>query len=118
MNRKEFEAQWREAVEPVLAEMQEWQAAHPRATFAEIEAAVEARLAPLRAKMVADLAQAGEAETWENEASRPRCPECGEALVRRGRHTRRIVTAGDQVVPLDRTYGECPRCQRGFFPLG
>ena len=118
MNRREFEAQWREAIEPVLAEMQEWQTAHPRATFAEIEAAVESRLAPVRAQMVSDLAQAGEAEGWDCETTRPRCPECEAPLVRRGRHSRRVVTAGEQVVSLERTYGECPRCKRGFFPLG
>ena len=52
---------WRDQADAVLGEVARWRAAHPRATWAEIEAAVDERLAGLRARLLADSAQASPA---------------------------------------------------------
>ena len=52
----DWAAQWRALSDEVLTGMQDWRAAHPQATFAEIEAEVAAHLGRLRAQMVEDAA--------------------------------------------------------------
>jgi hypothetical protein len=42
-------ARWRELSAAVITGMAEWRAQHPRATLQESEAALDERLAPLRA---------------------------------------------------------------------
>ena len=112
------ERRWQELVTEVGREMREWRAAHPHASFAEIEAAVDARMDRLRARVLHDTvlaspaAQVGEATTQE----RPVCPECGQHLVRRGTQRRTLTVRGDQAVPLDRSYAVCPACGAGLFP--
>jgi hypothetical protein len=44
-----IEKRWRELSEEVLSGMKEWRLAHPRATFREIEQAVQERLNQLEA---------------------------------------------------------------------
>src|SRR6185437_10133433 len=51
------------------------------------------------------------------EAERPSCTTCGKPLSMRGHHTRFIQTSGGEAVKLTRTYGTCPQCGQGFFPL-
>lgn len=118
MNRREFESGWREAAAPVLAELEQWRNEHPEATLTEIEGALDRGLAALRARIAQDMALASEAAEWRDPAERPLCPECGVPLERRGRHERSVTTSGDCEIRLERTYGECPRCSRGFFPSG
>jgi ribosomal protein L34E len=68
-------------------------------------------------RMLADLALRREAAHWQtSETTRPICPECGRALIRRGRQPRQLKTHGDQPLTLTRSYGYCPNCRRGFFP--
>ena len=43
---------WHEVGDRVFAEMESWRREHPKATFGEIEAAVEARLDSVRAKLI------------------------------------------------------------------
>jgi hypothetical protein len=50
--RTDFDQHWRELSDEVISGMKEWRLQHPRATFREIEAAVDERLARLRAKML------------------------------------------------------------------
>lgn len=97
-----------------FATLEAWRQAHPRATWAEIEAAVEAQLGPLRAALLQDTALASAAADLSEE--RPPCPACGERLRSAGRRRRRL--RGEQDVPLDleRTYARCPACRTGFFP--
>ena len=120
MDRREFEEQWRASAEPVLADIKRWRTEHPQATLEEIEAQVDARLAPLRAEMIRDIAQASAAADWRARpaAERPTCPDCKVPLTARGRTKRRLQTCGDQPLELKRCYGVCPRCARGFFPSG
>jgi hypothetical protein len=45
----DFGALWRELSEEIVAGIQEWRLQHPKAALREIEAAVDERLAELRA---------------------------------------------------------------------
>jgi hypothetical protein len=111
---------WRELSEQVLDEMQNWRAAHPRATLAEIEVEAEARIVRLRARLVEDAARASPRRDWSEQEprDRPRCPACGHALQARGLDTRRLTVPGDQPIELERRYGTCPTCGTGLFPPG
>ena len=109
-------SQWRELAEEVFLGMRGWRAAHPRATWAEIEAALEARLAELRGRMLQDTAQASPAADFRGAAERPPCPHCGAPLQAAGQVPRRLTTAHERVLVLERTHGRCPRCGVGLFP--
>jgi YgiT-type zinc finger domain-containing protein len=100
--------------------MTQWRKEHPKATWAEIEAAVDERINQLRAQMIEDLAQMGESEGWgqKGDGERPRCESCGAPLAARGAQSRWIQTTGGEAVKLTRTYGTCPQCGVGFFPPG
>lgn len=100
--------------------MTAWRKAHPRATWAEIEAAVDEQINQLRAQVLQDLVQMGGDEDWRTlpEAQRPRCATCGQPLWARGEQTRWIQTTGGEAVKLTRRYGTCPTCGVGFFPPG
>src|SRR5947209_17330074 len=100
--------------------MTEWRKEHPKATWAEIEAAVDERINQVRAQLLHDVVQMGENEQWSKNPSeeRPRCTTCGEPLSARGKQTRSIQTTGGEAVKLTRTYGTCPACGVGFFPPG
>jgi ribosomal protein S27AE len=97
-----------------FAALDAWRQAHPKATWTEIEAAVDAQLAPLRAQLLGDTAMASAAADLRGE--RPRCPRCGERLTAAGSRRRRLH--GEQEVPVDleRTYARCPACGAGLFP--
>jgi YgiT-type zinc finger domain-containing protein len=112
--------EWERLVMEVLTGMREWRVAHPRATLVEIEAAVDERLDGLRARMVEDAALASRAARLRElpEAERPRCPECGQFLVERGRPTRTLTVRGNRQIHLERSYGVCPACGAGHFPPG
>ncbi len=116
----EIEARWRELAEEAMAGMREWRVQHPKATLVEIEAALDERLAKVRARMLQDAAQVSAAAdiAGAREQERPRCPECGGKLEDRGQDTRQITTAGNQTITLRRSYGLCPRCGARLFPPG
>ena len=117
---EECEQQWQQLAQEVVSGMKEWRHQHPKATLTEIETALDERLARLRARMLQDTALASRAAAWSDApaAERPTCPECGTALVSRGRHTRHLETQGGREVTLPRRYGVCPACQAGLFPPG
>ena len=90
----------------------------PESDVAEIEAAVDERINQLRAQLIQDVVQMGESEEWSQK------PEGSVRGVRRvanrcGREeqTRWLQTTGGEAVKLTRTYGACPQCGVGFFPL-
>ena len=62
--RKDFDQTWRALSDEVLTGMKEWRLQHPRATLSEIEAALDERLARLRARMLEDAALASAAADW------------------------------------------------------
>ena len=113
-------AQWEAMIQEVISGLRDWRAAHPHATFAEIEAAVDERLDRVRARMVEDSALASRAAelSGRSAAERPRWPECGELLEARGQHERTLTVRGNQPVRLKRSYAVCPTCGVGHFPPG
>ena len=58
---KETEADWQRLAEEVMTGMKEWRLAHPKATFKEIETALDEKLAKVRARMLQDVALASRA---------------------------------------------------------
>ena len=70
MGTRDQEQQWRELAEDVLTGMKEWRLQHPKATWREIEAALDERLSRVRARMLQDLALAS-AMTDLGAAGRP-----------------------------------------------
>ena len=116
----DFDAGWRGLSEEVQSTMRDWRFRHPRATFSEMETALDEQLDRQRAQMLEDLALASE---WADLSllppeERPKCPECGRALGPRGKQERHLQTEGDQQITLKRSYGVCPTCKVGFFPSG
>lgn len=114
----DFDRRWEKLSEEVLSGMKEWRLQHPRATLREMEAALDARLARMRARMLEDMALASRAANWKEERreSKPECPGCGEPLTSRGQGKRRLQTIGGEDLVLERGYGVCPQCGEGFFP--
>jgi hypothetical protein len=102
----------------IVTGMHEWRLQHPNATLTEIEQALDERWYRVRARMLADLALEREAAHWQASAiaERPTCPDCGRALIRRGRQPRQLKTHGGQDLTLTRSYGYCPNCRKGLFP--
>jgi YgiT-type zinc finger domain-containing protein len=114
------DAEWREASEEVIAGMTEWRGQHPKATLREIEAALDERLARLRAKMLRDSALASTAADWRTAGAEEmlKCPRCGGVLRVGGAQSRTLQTQGGQEIVLTRQYGVCPECGESFFPPG
>jgi ribosomal protein S27AE len=112
--------QWSRDAASVWTGMADWRAAHPKATFSEIEAALDERLNQVRARVLADLAMATTAADLQaaSTAERPRCERCGTALQARGQSGRGVVTQGGAEVKLRRSYATCPQCGDGSFPPG
>lgn len=109
-----------EAGEQLREQMRTWRREHPHATLAEIEAALDARLDPLRARVLEEVLLApGTAAKSDNGArERPRCPGCGKAAVWDGEQERSLRTVGEEILTLRRGYASCPSCGTGFFPPG
>ena len=95
----EVEARWRELSEEVITGMAEGRGQHPRATLSEIEAALDERLARVRARMLQDTALASAATDVSQlpEEERPCCPDCGHVLEARGQEERTLRTTYDQL---------------------
>lgn len=118
MERDRLSARWGELAVEVESGLADWRAAHPQATFREIEAALDERLNRLRARLLEEAALASRAahlagrEADEREA----CPECGGQLAARGTREREVIVRGDQSVRLRRSYATCRTCGAGLFP--
>jgi YgiT-type zinc finger domain-containing protein len=112
----ELEARWRHLTEEVLSGMKEWRQAHPKATLREIETALDAKLATVRARMLEDVALASRAADLVASGERAACPRCGQPMEARGQEERTLTTTGDQEVVLSRSYAVCPACGAGLFP--
>jgi len=115
---EDMDRSWHTLSEEVLSGMKEWRLAHPKATFREIEHAVDERVNRLKARMLEDAALASDAQDWQEapQEEQPSCPACQTPVVRRGQHRRRVQIAGGQDVMLTRSYGTCPVCGTGLFP--
>lgn len=110
----ELEAAMKEVVATIDAEVSAWQAAHPHATFTELEGVVlQARKKYGEALMQALVAQREEVRPVPG----PRCPQCGAEMYYKGQKQRRVVSSIGET-DLQRGYYYCPQCQRGVFPPG
>jgi hypothetical protein len=115
---------WEALGADVGQELAAWREAHPRATLAEIEAAVLEAMGRLQARVLQDLAHASPAAeagaaTGASAEERPRCTRCGEPVEARGHHEREVLTPSQrQPLRLRRRYGVCPACGSGVFPPG
>jgi YgiT-type zinc finger domain-containing protein len=105
-----------EGTKEILAGMKEWRKAHPKATFVEIEAEMEARIKGLREQVLGEIIEMSAATEAEGQILH--CPACGAAMERRGKRDRRLQGAGGSEVEIERVYLECPACGAGFFPSG
>src|SRR6266700_7664169 len=99
--------------------MTQWRKEHPKATWAEIEAAVDERMNQLRAQLIEDVVQMGETEEWSQKPTgeRPKCATCGKPLWARGEQSRWVKTHGGEAVKLTRMYGTCRSVEWAFFHL-
>ena len=119
MRIEDWDARWHQLAEEVITGMKEWRLQHPKATYREIETALDERLARVRARMLEDAALVSRAVEWEAESvDHPVCAQCGTPLQPRGKEPRELTTEYDQVIRLERRYGVCPKCETGLFPLG
>ncbi len=126
MKAKKNTRQRSEQIEQVSAGLRDmlgitqWRKEHPKATWAEIEAAIDEQINQVRAQVIQDVVQMEESEEWSEipEEERPRCMACGKPLWARGKQTRWVQTNGGEAVKLTRMYGTCPACGVGFFPPG
>ena len=102
MQPEDLQARWNAQGEEIFAAVAQWRAAHPKATLAEIEHAVDEQMYRLRARMIEQAAQASAAA--ESEASQGLvCEQCRQPLQARGRAKRRWQTHGGQEVEMERT---------------
>ena len=119
MRIEDLDARWPALSDEVMTGMKDWRVQHPKATFREIEAALDERLARLRVRMLEDALLVSRAADWEaTDPERPVCPQCGTVLQARGRETRTLTTDYDQPLQLERRYAVCPRGEAGFFSPG
>jgi hypothetical protein len=89
-----------------------WRSTHPRPTLAELEAAVEAQVAHLRAHLLQDEIGSGFRE------EQPLCRGCGATMERRTRAERTLLLPREEPLILERDYLVCPQCGAGLFPPG
>jgi hypothetical protein len=117
MQLEDLQERWKAQGEEIFASVAQWRAAHPKATLAEIEHAVDEQMNRLRARMIEQAAQASAAA--ESEVSQELvCEQGGQPLQARGRAKRRWQTHGGQEVEVERTYVSCLKSGGGFFPPG
>ena len=111
---------WDEIAEEVFTGFREWRVQHPRATFKEIETALDERLGRVRARMLADAAMASAARDLGAvpAGERPVCPDCGGQLVAAGQEERVLTTSYEQSIALQRSATRCAACGRRVFPPG
>lgn len=114
MNPEDLEKRWQQKSQEAFHIIAQWQKEHPKATMAEIEAAIDEQLDQVRARLIEEIAQA-ERETSAEQAP-TRCPQCGSRMHQRGTHRRTLQTRGQQEVTLSRDYLSCPACGYSFFP--
>ena len=105
-----LEARWPELSEEAMTGMAEGRAQHPRATFQEIETALDERLGRLRARMLQDAALASRAADIRTTPAdeRPRCPTCETPLTHQTEEKRDLLTHHGHTVTLKRSYAICP----------
>ena len=117
---KRTPAQWEALAEEAFSGFREWRTQHPRATLTEIEEALDARWARVRARIVGDAALASAAADLRRVpvSERPVCAQCGVVLELAGQEERELTTTYEQGIHLARSATRCPVCGRRVFPPG
>jgi hypothetical protein len=120
MRRAKAGQTWDAIAEEAFTGFREWRVQHPRATFKEIETALDERLARVRARVLADAAMASAARDVREEpaGARPVCPDCGGRLAVAGPEERVLTTSYEQPIALSRRATVCTACGRRVFPPG
>jgi hypothetical protein len=121
MDGARLRTEWGALSAEVARELVDWRAAHPRATLAEIERAVDEAMSRVQARILSDLVHASPAAdlTGTPVGERPRCAACGTVLEPRGPQERAVLTPRQgAALRLRRSYGVCPTCGGGLFPPG
>ena len=120
MGKAEAKKDWKSLSEEAQRSVKEWREAHPKATFQEIEQAVDAELNRVRSRMVQDVAEQSEASDWSGPSSThaPVCPNCGGPVRKRGRQSRQLQSNGGSQIHLERQFASCTQCGYSFFPPG
>jgi hypothetical protein len=111
---------WDVLAEEVFTGFREWRVQHPRATFKELETALDARWARARARILSDAALASAARDVGSlpVSERPVCPDCGGRLESAGPEERVLTTTYEQAIALRRSAARCTACDRRVFPPG
>lgn len=112
------EAELRRWADDIVTGVLAWRQAHPRATFAEIEAALDNDLDPLRARLLAATLPQSASADLTTMPVRPVCPDCGVAVQAQGQEERTVHTRGGHPIRLRRSAARCPACGRRVFPPG
>jgi len=109
---------WHEIGARIFGEMDGWRREHPKATFAEIETAVEKRLDSLRAELIQQEIEIRARAEVAAGSERPTCATCGRVMQSRGTKERSVTVQGNRPVRIQRRYVVCPVCSTGLFPPG
>lgn len=114
------EQAWEDVAAEVLSGFREWRVQHPRATFKEIETALDERWARVRARVLGEAAMGSAAGDLRKTpaAARPVCSDCGGQLALAGQEERVLTTTYEQAIRLRRSATVCTACQRRIFPPG
>ena len=82
----------------IFSGIREWRAAHPTATFAEIQTAVDERLNQVRARVLQEVALASRAAEGADLAptERPVCTTCGTRMTPKGNRPRTVLVQGSR----------------------
>jgi predicted RNA-binding Zn-ribbon protein involved in translation (DUF1610 family) len=117
---EEVERVVQEVAEGVMQEVKEWRLQNPKATFREIEAAVDGSWARARARLLQEVVLTSEAREVSSDSAGGgyQCPQCYHPLESRGQRSRDLITHCNQSITLKRSYGVCPACGTGLFPPG
>jgi hypothetical protein len=74
MTASDFDREWEKLAREVVSGMKEWRIQHPRATWKELEEALDQRLNRMRARLLEDMAFGGEEIVLERRYGV--CPTC------------------------------------------
>jgi hypothetical protein len=108
------EMPWARLMEEVMMGLRAWHTAHPGATFAELEAAVEERLGAVRAHMLEEAVLTAALATADTDT----CARCAAPVAVRDTPARTLRIRGDQRLRLTRPYHTCTACGRGHIGPG
>jgi len=120
MEMQQLETDVQTVLHEVATALRGWREAHPRATFAELEAVVDEQVNRVRARLLEEAIHTSPVTHVADlpAEERSQCPTCAVALEAGSQQTRTVIVQGDQPVHIRRSYAVCPRCGAGLFPPG